>query len=91
MHCGGVDYTIEQMRYGGLLIVTLIRAAKMKKTVTELATSLDAHEQICGERSKNIELQFAGVNARLKRLEVIIMTTTGAIILLLATVVIQGT
>tara|TARA_R110000751_G_scaffold34080_1_gene84697 strand:- start:804 stop:995 length:192 start_codon:yes stop_codon:yes gene_type:complete len=63
----------------------------MKKTVTELATSLDAHEQICGERSKNIELQFAGVNARLKRLEVIIMTTTGAIILLLATVVIQGT
>tara|TARA_R110000796_G_scaffold151384_1_gene267898 strand:- start:1042 stop:1233 length:192 start_codon:yes stop_codon:yes gene_type:complete len=63
----------------------------MKKTVTELSTALDAHEQVCGERSKNIELQFAGVNARLKRLEVIIMTTTGAIILLLATVVIQGT
>ena len=62
----------------------------MKKTVTELSTDLDAHEQVCGERSKNIELQFAGVNARLKRLEVIIMTTTGAIILLLATVVIQG-
>jgi len=63
----------------------------MKKTVTELSTSLDAHEKVCGERSKNIELQFAGVNARLKRLEFIIMTTTGAIILLLATVVIQGT
>ena len=39
----------------------------MTKTVTELATSLDAHEQVCGERSKNIELQFSGVNARLKR------------------------
>lgn len=63
----------------------------MKKTVTELSTSLDSHEKVCGERSKNIELQFAGVNARLKRLEFIIMTTTGAIILLLATVVIQGT
>ena len=63
----------------------------MKKTVTELSTALDAHESVCAERSKNIELQFAGVYARLKRLEVIIMTTTGAIILLLATVVIQGT
>jgi len=63
----------------------------MKKTVTELSTNLDAHDCVCRERSKNIELQFAGVNARLKRLEVIIMTTTGAIILLLATVVIQGT
>ena len=62
----------------------------MKKTVTELAKDLEAHDRICSERSKNIELQFAGVNARLKRLEVIIMTTTGAIILLLTTVVIQG-
>jgi hypothetical protein len=63
----------------------------MKKTVTELSKDLEAHDLVCSERSKNIELQFAGVNARLKRLEVIIMTTTGAIILLLATVVIQGT
>tara|TARA_R110000851_G_scaffold53814_1_gene127574 strand:+ start:291 stop:482 length:192 start_codon:yes stop_codon:yes gene_type:complete len=62
----------------------------MKKTVTELAKDLEAHDRICSERSKNIELQFAGVNARLKRLEVIIMTTTGAIIVLLTTVVIQG-
>lgn len=62
----------------------------MKKTVAELSTSLDAHEQVCGERSKNIEIQFAGVNARLKRLELIIMTASGAIILMLATVVMQG-
>ena len=38
----------------------------MKKTVAELSTSLDAHEQVCSERSKSIEIQFAGVNARLK-------------------------
>jgi len=63
----------------------------MKKTVTELAKDLEAHDRVCSERSKNIELQFAGVNARLKRLEVIIMTASGAIILLLTTVVIQGT
>ena len=62
----------------------------MKKTVTELSNNLDSHESVCAERSKNIELQFAGVNARLKRLELIIMTASGAIILMLATVVIQG-
>ena len=62
----------------------------MNKTVTELSNNLDAHELICGERSKNIELQFAGVNARLKRLEVILMSSTGAIILLLIGLVIKG-
>mgnify|MGYP000005718248 FL=1 len=62
----------------------------MKKTVAELSKDLDSHEQVCSERSKNIELQFAGVNARLKRLEVIIMSTTAAIILMLITVVMQG-
>tara|TARA_Y100000401_G_C8255717_1_gene190624 strand:+ start:138 stop:314 length:177 start_codon:yes stop_codon:yes gene_type:complete len=52
--------------------------------------SLQAHEKVCEERSKNIQLQFAGVNARLKRLEVIIMSTTSAIILLLVGLVIKG-
>jgi len=62
----------------------------MTKTVTELGASLEAHEHICGERSKNIELQFSGVNARLKRLEVILMSSTGAIILLLIGLVVKG-
>tara|TARA_R110002020_G_scaffold377557_1_gene588618 strand:+ start:2109 stop:2285 length:177 start_codon:yes stop_codon:yes gene_type:complete len=52
--------------------------------------SLQAHEQVCEERNKNIQLQFAGVNARLKRLELIIMTTTSAIIMLLVGLVIKG-
>jgi len=52
--------------------------------------SLQAHEKVCEERSKNIQLQFAGVNARLKRLELIIMTTTSAIIMLLVGLVIKG-
>ena len=62
----------------------------MKKTVTELAKDLEAHDRVCSERSKNIELQFAGVNARLKRLEVIMMSSTGAIILLLIGLVFKG-
>jgi hypothetical protein len=45
--------------------------------------NLEAHERVCEERSKNIQLQFSAVNSRLKRLELIIMSTTSAIILLL--------
>jgi|TARA_R110000744_G_scaffold351681_1_gene457520 hypothetical protein len=52
--------------------------------------SLQAHERVCEERSKNIQLQFSAVNARLKRLELIIMSTTSAIILLLIGLVIKS-
>ena len=52
--------------------------------------SLEAHERVCEERSKNVELQFSAVNARLKRLEIIIMSTTSAIILLLIGLVVKG-
>ena len=63
---------------------------KMKKTMAEISSDLDAHEKICSERNKNIELQFSGVNARLKRLEVILMSSTGAIIILLVGLVFKG-
>ena len=62
----------------------------MKKTIAEISSDLDAHEKICSERNKNIELQFSGVNARLKRLEVILMSSTGAIIILLVGLVFKG-
>tara|TARA_R110000744_G_scaffold46911_2_gene103500 strand:- start:994 stop:1173 length:180 start_codon:yes stop_codon:yes gene_type:complete len=52
--------------------------------------SLEAHERVCEERSKNVELQFSAVNSRLKRLELIIMSTTSAIILLLIGLVLKG-
>mgnify|MGYP003656823779 CR=1 FL=1 len=52
--------------------------------------SLQAHERVCEERSKNVQFQFAAVNARLKRLELIIMTTTSAIIMLLVGLVLKG-
>jgi hypothetical protein len=57
------------------------------KTVMELSSDLDAHELVSLERSKNVELQFASMNARLKRLEVILMSTTGAIIIMLLSLV----
>ena len=52
--------------------------------------SLEAHERVCEERSKGIQLQFSAVNARLKRLEIIIMSTTSAIILLLVGLVLKS-
>lgn len=57
------------------------------KTVMELSGDLEAHELVSLERSKNVELQFASMNARLKRLEVILMSTTGAIIIMLLSLV----
>jgi hypothetical protein len=65
---------------GGLLM-------NKNKTVMELSSDLDAHELVSLERSKNVELQFASMNARLKRLEVILMSTTGAIIIMLLSLV----
>jgi len=40
-------------------------------------TRLSVHEAVCAER-------YAGINARLKRLETILIASAGAIILLLA-------
>jgi len=61
------------------------------KTVMELSADLEGYEKLSTERNKNIELQFSGVNARLKRLEVILMSTTGAIILMLLGLVFRVT
>jgi hypothetical protein len=44
--------------------------------VDTVDTRLSVHEAVCAER-------YAGINARLKRLEQILITSAGAIILLL--------
>jgi hypothetical protein len=44
--------------------------------VSEVESKLMTHEAVCAER-------YAGINARLKRLEQILITSAGAIILLL--------
>jgi hypothetical protein len=46
------------------------------KMITETDARLSSHELLCAER-------YAGINARLKRLEQILITSAGAIILLL--------
>ena len=50
--------------------------------VTEVETKLSVHEAVCAQR-------YEGINARLKRLEQILIGTAGAIILLLLGLVLK--
>jgi hypothetical protein len=51
--------------------------------MTEAEARLNAHEAVCVER-------HAGINARLKRIEKIMLTAGGSIIGLLLTLVLRG-
>jgi len=53
-------------------------------TVNEVEAKVDAHVDICAVRYEGIEVQMRGMNARLKRIEAIMIGGAGAIILLLA-------
>lgn len=50
--------------------------------VNSVETKLSVHEAVCAER-------YAGINARLKRLETILIGSAGAIILLLIGLVVK--
>ncbi len=50
--------------------------------INEVEAKLMTHEAVCAER-------YAGINARLKRLEQILMASAGTIILLLVGLVIK--
>jgi hypothetical protein len=51
-------------------------------TATEVEAKLNTHEEVCAVR-------YAGINARLKRLENILIGSAGAIILLLISLVMK--
>jgi hypothetical protein len=51
-------------------------------TIGEVQGQLDTHEAVCAER-------YAGINARLKRLEQILLGTTGFIVVLLLSLVLK--
>jgi len=52
-------------------------------TINEVESKIDAHVDVCAVRYEGIEREMRGVNARLKRLEAILIGGAGAIILLL--------
>lgn len=53
-------------------------------TINEVESKIDAHVDVCAVRYEGIEREMRGVNARLKRIEAIMIGCAGAIILLLA-------
>jgi hypothetical protein len=52
-------------------------------TIQQVRADIDTHIDICAIRYESIEKEMRGVNARLKRLETILVGGAGAIILLL--------
>jgi len=51
-------------------------------TADKVAAQLDTHEAVCAER-------YLGINARLKRLELILFGSAGALILLLLNITLK--
>jgi hypothetical protein len=51
-------------------------------SVDQVKSQLDTHEAVCAER-------YLGINARLKRLEQILLGTTGFIVILLLSLVLK--
>jgi hypothetical protein len=62
----------------------------MMITLSEVDHKIDAHVDICAVRYEGIEKETKGIHARIKRLEQIVISGSGAIILLLLTMLIKG-
>ena len=58
-------------------------------TINEVDLKVDAHVDICAIRYEGIEREMRGVNARLKRLEGILIGCAGSIIILLLNIMMK--
>jgi len=58
-------------------------------TLSDVDHKIDAHVDICAVRYEGIEREMKGVHARIKRLEQILITGGGAIIMLLLTMIMK--
>jgi len=62
----------------------------MMVTLSEVDHKIDAHVDVCAIRYEGIEKETRGIHARIKRLEQILITGGGAIIMLLLTIILKG-
>jgi hypothetical protein len=62
----------------------------MMVTLSEVDHKIDAHVDICAIRYEGIEKETRGIHARIKRLEQILISGGGAIIMLLVTMIMKG-
>ena len=53
-------------------------------TISEVEAKIDSHVDVCAVRYEGIQQEMRGMNARLKRIEQVLLGAAGAIILLLA-------
>jgi hypothetical protein len=58
-------------------------------TLSDVDHKIDAHVDVCAVRYEGIEREMKGVHARIKRLEQILITGGGAIIMLLLTMIMK--
>ena len=58
-------------------------------TLSEVDHKIDAHVDVCAVRYEGIERETRGIHARIKRLEQILITGGGAIIMLLLTMIMK--
>ena len=52
-------------------------------TISEVEAKIDSHVDVCAVRYEGIEREMRGANARLKRIEGVMVAVAGAIILML--------
>ena len=57
-------------------------------TITEVEAKVDTHIDVCAVRYEGIASEMRSVNARLKRIEQILISVSGALILFLAGLVV---
>ena len=59
-------------------------------TLSEVDHKINAHVDVCAIRYEGIEKETRGIHARIKRLEQILITGGGAIIMLLLTIILKA-
>lgn len=62
----------------------------MMVTLAEVDHKIDSHVDVCAVRYEGIEKETRGIHARIKRLEQILISGGGAIIMLLITMLFKG-
>jgi hypothetical protein len=62
----------------------------MMVTLSEVDHKINAHVDVCAIRYEWIEKETRGIHARIKRLEQILISGGGAIIMLLLTMIMKG-
>jgi hypothetical protein len=59
-------------------------------TINEIEAKMDGHIDVCAVRYEGIAIEMKGVNARLKRIEQILISVSGGMILFLLSLVVRA-